>query len=77
MSNNTCICKGNWQQIIKESEHLIDKKFKDPNGNQYTFVGVVHGSDDYYYGMVDPDGKLMMLSCVGNLNSWELTLIQD
>lgn len=57
-----CICEGNWRLIVAEHEHLIGKRFKSENGNVYTFFGIVHGSDDYYYGMHGVKG-LMLLSC--------------
>lgn len=74
--SNTCICKGNWRTIVGEVEHLIGKRFySDIYKKEYIFFGIVHGSDDYYYGMRDADGKMDLLSCVGNFESWELTLM--
>lgn len=71
-----CICKGNWRAIVKESEPKLGRKYKadwGPDGKkdyEYTFFGIVHGSDDYYYGMVDKDNKMRLLSCVGNIESF-------
>lgn len=64
--DDACICKGNWRSIVKEVEHLIGKEFRNSAGNTYRFFGVVHGDDDYYYGMADKDG-CRLLSCVGSL----------
>ena len=70
-----CICRGNWRAIVAESEPLFDKRFRDRDGKEYTFLGVVHGSDDYYYGMVPVgEGKPVLLSCVGNLEGHGFTL---
>jgi hypothetical protein len=65
-SVNECICDGNWRIIVKECEQLIGEKFIDNNGVIYTFFGLVHGKDDYYYGMWNKE-KTRLLSCVGNL----------
>lgn len=63
-----CICKGNWRAIVKESEPFIDKKFVDTrDGQEYHFIGQIHGEDDYYYGMLRNGGGLMQLSCVGSI----------
>jgi len=70
-----CICRGNWRNIVKESEQLIGRKFRDDKGDEFYFYGLVHGSDDYYYGMLDKDGKPQLLSCVGDLEMSGLELI--
>lgn len=69
-----CICKGNWREIVKECEPLIDQKYIDSNGDQYAFFGVVHGGDDFYYGMFG-GGKLKLLSCVGSIEGHGYKLI--
>jgi hypothetical protein len=61
-----CICHGNWRAIVKETAPLIGKRFRDQRGDVYSFFGVVHGDDDYYYGMFGC-GKLQLLSCVGSI----------
>jgi hypothetical protein len=61
-----CICKGNWRAIVKESEQDIGKQYSDRDGKVWTFFGVVHSDDDYYYGMWR-EGHLNLLSCVGSL----------
>lgn len=64
-----CICTGNWRAIVNECSSLIDRKFRGNDGHVYTFFGVVHGSDDYYYGM-HRAGQMALLSCVGSLQGW-------
>lgn len=64
-----CICKGNWCAIVKEMEPWLDKKFTDQHGQEWTFYGIVHGSDDYYYGVARA-GETHLLSCVGALESY-------
>ncbi len=67
--DTNCICKGNWRNIVSESLPLLGKRFTDETGHEYTFYGVVHGEDDYYYGMCDDDGCCYLLSCVGSLET--------
>jgi hypothetical protein len=63
-----CICKGNWRNIIKECEPLFDKIYLDRNGEECVFVGVLWGSDDFYYVMWNiKTGKSSLLSCVGSI----------
>ena len=64
-----CICKGNWRQIIGESEPVLDDLFTDLNGAVHRFVGVMHSRDDYYYVMVSMAGEYRLSSCVGNLET--------
>lgn len=65
-----CICKVNWQPIIKECEQFLDKMFLDDKEEAYRFIGVMHSEDDYYYCMMGMDGKLVRVSCVMNLESF-------
>lgn len=68
-----CICKGNWRLIVKESAHLLERKFRDHEGNVWSFFGFVHAEDDYYYGMWR-EGRMLLRSCVGALiePGWQL-----
>jgi hypothetical protein len=70
-----CVCKGNWRLILSETEHLLDRQFRDARtGEVWRYFGLVHGGDDYYYGMWN--GKtLKLLSCVGGIESYELDLV--
>ena len=71
-----CICKGNWQFIVTECEPLIGKQYKGYDGKEYVFFGLVHGGDDYYYGMWAKDGgRPMLLSCVGSIEGHGFTRI--
>ena len=64
-----------WEILKKESELLIDEKFLY-KGNIYTFFGLVHGKDDFYYGMIDEMNKTILLSCVVNLETHGFIFIQ-
>ncbi len=66
-----CICEGNWRLLVKEVEGKIGKQFIDKQGQVFTFFGLVYGTDDYYYGM-SKKGKIRLLSCVGDFDSWDL-----
>lgn len=68
-----CICHGNWRQIIREERERIGKIFVDEKGNEWRFFGVVHGDDDYYYGM-SRKGELRLLSCVGSIEGFDYAL---
>jgi len=69
-----CICRGNWRAIVAEVEPLIGETFIDERGDEYTFFGVVHGEDDYYYGMWDRVNRTLCLaSCVGNFHTMGYT----
>ena len=75
MIDKECICQGNWRSIVKETEHLIGKRFRDNRGDVYTFFGLVHGDDDYYYGM--NGNRLALLSCVGSIEGHGFELISN
>lgn len=69
-------CK-NLDIIVKGSRHLLDKQFLEvKTGEKYTFVGVIVGSDDYYYGMESKEHGLMQLSCVGDIEGFGFELIE-
>lgn len=61
-----CICNGNWRAIVKEYAPHIGKTYKRGD-KTYRFFGLVHGDDDYYYGLVEVGGKVLLSSCVGSL----------
>ena len=71
-----CICYGNWRAIVKDKEDLFDKRYLDENGEEYMFTGIVHASDDYYYLMMNRYGA-RLLSCVGSIEGFGYTLIED
>ena len=75
-----CVCKGNWRKILSDVEHLIDREFTDQNGRIFTFFGLVHGGDDYYYGMYAADDlprNSVLLSCVGSIAGHGYELLED
>lgn len=70
-----CICKGNLQRIILDTQHLFGRKYNH-KGEAYLFVGVLHGDGDYYYVMWNINTSIStLLSCVGNLEGWGYTII--
>ena len=72
-----CICFGNWRLIVKETEQLLDKKYiEERTGAEFTFIGVLHGSDDFYYAMWRKE-DLRLLSCVGAIESWGFKLVGE
>jgi hypothetical protein len=65
-----CVCRGNWRAIVDEYRDLIDKRFFNvETGETSVFFGIVWGSDDFYFGMYDPNNKLHLLSCVCDLKT--------
>lgn len=72
-----CICHGNWRALVAKTTPFLGKRFRDQNGDHHTFFGLVHGADDYYYGMWDTAGKVRLLSCVGDLAGWGFVLEED
>ncbi len=70
----SCICRGNWRAIVKDTEGLLDKRFRNDRGEEYSFFGIVHGSDDYYYGMWSKEHGMHLLSCVGSIEGHGYTV---
>lgn len=72
-----CICEGNWRFIVGEYQHLLDKKYRETRtGNEYVFFGLVHSSDDYYYGMWSQAHGMVLLTCVGSIDGQGFELIK-
>ena len=69
MSDDGCICRGNWQKLVKEYEPLIGKRYRDQQGKEWGFFGLVHAEDDYYFGMSSGSG-IRLLSCVGSIDAF-------
>ena len=60
-----CLGRDNWKFLVEKYEKLLNTHYKDNNGEVYTFFGLVHASDDYYFGMSEyKTKKVMLLSCV-------------
>ncbi len=53
----------NWKNLIIMYEHLIGGQYKDEDGEIYTFFGLVHTEEDYYFGMT-AQGGIKLISCV-------------
>ena len=71
-----CICDDNWKNIVKEYSNIIGRKFKDNHSKKiFSFFGIVHGDDDYYYGMCDNENKVVLVSCVGSLENMGFDLL--
>lgn len=75
-NDDGCICRGNWRAIVKETESLIGKKYIGHDGETYTFFGLVHADDDYYYGMHSA-WQMRLLSCVWSIDGHGYTLAPD
>lgn len=63
---------NNLDLIIQKEQDNFDKVYNDRKGVVHRFIGVLIGSDDYYYAMMPCDGsrKLQLLSCVGSIESF-------
>ena len=72
-----CVCRGNWRDIVNESETILGRDFKDRNGEIYRFFGLVWSDDDFYYGMFSNSNNMRLLSCVGSIDGHGFTLIEE
>jgi hypothetical protein len=68
----SCICEGNLRDIVHNAMPYIGKKCIY-SGKSYTFYGVVITNEDYYYGLSKKGEDMVLLSCVGNLDTWNVT----
>jgi hypothetical protein len=59
----------NWDLLVKKYEPDLDSLYETSDGKKYRFIGLIHGSDDYYYGMFSEGGKFLMCSCVGSIEA--------
>ena len=67
MASSECDCEPNWQHLVKEYDEYIGRCFIDKRtGQKYTFDGILHGDDDYYF-VLRNKGDLVYLSCVADL----------
>lgn len=65
----------NWERLISKYENFVGKQYRDiRNGKIYTFFGLVHSDDDYYYGMCRV-GELQLHSCVFSIETGGLELL--
>ncbi len=69
-------CDKNWRSLTKQYDPLTDKRFICES-KEYTFVGLLRGSDDYYFCMFHHDSKeTHFLSCVGDLDTYGFVLAE-
>ena len=55
----------NWRRLVEKYEKLLNTQYESCHGDVYTFFGLVHASDDYYFGMSENSTKkVILLSCV-------------
>lgn len=71
-----CICEGNFRKIIKETELLFGKTFKDPEGDRWFFQGVLWGEDDFYYMFENNNFGTKYCSCCASIEQHGFTLIK-
>ena len=70
MNEDKCICEGNWRQLVGEYRDLFGRHYTDGK-DTYTFFGLVHADDDYYYGMSNHrTQRTQLLSCVGHIETF-------
>lgn len=75
--NVGCICVGNWRAIVAEYDDLLDTRFRDHQGREFVFFGIVHAREDYYYGMWSKDDGMRLLSCVGSIEGHGYTPVEQ
>lgn len=63
----------NWKSLCDEYVPLIGRTYHDSTGNEYRFIGLLHGEDDYYYVM-RRDRSTSLLSCVRGISEYGFTL---
>ncbi len=74
MTDQECICRGNWRAIVRDNEANIERRYCSYDSKEFTFFGIVHTNEDYYYGMFDKANGLRLLSCVGSIEGHGYTL---
>lgn len=68
--------KDNWSLILEKYDSLIGRSYKDEDEVEYKFFGLVHGGDDYYYGMWNKEHGMRLLSCVGSIEGFGMEIIE-
>lgn len=71
-----CVCDNNWRSLTKQYDPLMDKRFMC-EGEEYIFVGLLRGSDDYYFCMHHRSKGVHYLSCVGNPETYGFVLVVE
>jgi len=63
-----CDVNDNWVQLLKEYQKDFGKWFLDTsNEKKLYFLGLLHSDDDYYFAMSEPDGHVILYSCVASM----------
>jgi len=66
-----CDClqsNSGWRLLVEKYDKLLNTQYESCHGDVYTFFGLVHASDDYYFGMSENSTKkVILLSCVGDI----------
>lgn len=70
------VCDKNWRSLAKQYDPLTDRRFIC-DGKNYTFVGLLRASDDYYFCMANIDVGIQLFSCVGNLQTYGFVLVEE
>ena len=70
-----CVCcDANWRSLTKQYDPLTDRRFIC-DGQEYTFIGLLRGSDDYYFCMAHLDVGVQLFSCVCDLETYGFVLV--
>ena len=54
----------NWANLVKKYDPLIGDRYLDEKGVEYSFIGLLHGLDDFYFVMWR-EKTVRLLTCVG------------
>ena len=55
----------NWTDLVHDWEPLIGRTFTHEDGREFTFIGLLHGQDDFYFVMWRENETIRLLTCVG------------
>jgi len=71
----TYVLDSNWKLILDECREHFGRTFINDKNEECIFDGVICAADDYYYVLFNNvTRKYDWLSCVGNLDAWDLKL---
>lgn len=66
----------NWKRLVEKYDPLIGRYYRDEDGAEYEFAGLLHGRDDFHFVMY-LDGRVELLTCVGTPEGMGFTLIEE
>lgn len=55
----------NWSDLVHDWEPLIGRTYIHEDGREFTFIGLLHGQDDFYFVMWREGEPIRLLTCVG------------